>query len=77
MPMSKGKIHLVVDKGKALIAELFPDEEARLLSLADIALHNSPVENTPPLAGSRAKDDHRKLMQELQREAEKISKRAA
>jgi hypothetical protein len=75
--MTKRKLQLVADKRKTLISELSPEEEARFLNLADVALHNSSGVTPPRLAGSRVKDDHRRLMQELEREAEKVTKRAA
>lgn len=61
----------MVDITKANISDLSREEEARLLNLADIALHNpTPPEIHP--AGSRAKEDHRRLIGELQREAERV-----
>lgn len=73
--MSKSKLQLVPDRRKTLISELFPEEEARILNLADIALHNATEPHTPLRAGSRAKADHRKLMDEVQREVEKVRNR--
>jgi hypothetical protein len=61
----------VLDKRKNHISDLSPEEEARALTLADVALHNPTVTNMPGLAGSRAKEEHRRLIDELQREAEK------
>ncbi|HVO62216.1 MAG TPA: hypothetical protein VMT53_14865 [Terriglobales bacterium] len=69
--MRKKNPQLVPNNGNSQISSLSPEEEARALGLADVALHNPTAENTPRLAGTRAKDDHRKLMDELQREAEK------
>jgi len=47
--------------------------------LADIALHNPAPSDTIKIAGSRAKADHRRLIEEVQREADKLlrPKRAA
>jgi hypothetical protein len=75
--MSKRKLQLVPDKGKLQIFNLSPEEEARALKLADIALHNPAPRDPIALAGSRAKADHRRLIEKVQREAEKILKRAA
>ena len=69
--MRNRKPQLVPNNGNSQIANLSPEEEARALDLADVALHNPTAENTPRIAGTRAKDDHRKLMDELQKEAEK------
>ena len=75
--MSKNKLQLVPSTRQ--ISDLSLQEEARVLKLADIALHNPMNPQGPRLPGTRAKEDHRKLMEELQREAEKIRlpKRAA
>ena len=69
--MQKKKPKLVPKNGNSQISDLSPEEEARALDLADVALHNPATQNTLRLAGSRAKQDHRRLMDELQREAEK------
>ena len=57
----------------AVVSGLCPEEEVRALQLADIALHN-PMERAHTIqpAGSRARDDHRHLVEEVQQEAEKI-----
>jgi hypothetical protein len=60
----------VLVKANALISNLTPGEEARALALADIALHNSPPNNPLP-AGERAKKEHRRLMEQLERAAKK------
>jgi hypothetical protein len=70
--MSKRKLQLVPDKGKLKISNLSPEEEARALKLADIALHNPAASDPIALAGSRAKADHRRLIEEVQWEAENI-----
>jgi hypothetical protein len=75
--MSKRKLQLVPDKGKLQIFNLSPEKEARALRLADITLHNPAPRDPIALAGSRAKADHRRLIEKVQREAEKILKRAA
>ncbi len=77
--MRKKKLRLTWGKGSPRISDsqrepvsgLTAEEEARALMLADIALHNptEPHANAP--AGSRAKAEHRRLIEELQREAEK------
>jgi hypothetical protein len=43
--MRKKKLQLVPDKGKPEISNLSPEEEARVLNLADIALHNPTATN--------------------------------
>jgi hypothetical protein len=65
--------------GKLQMSNLSPEEEARALELADIALHNPAPSNPITLVGSRAKADHRRRIEEVQREAEKVlrPKRAA
>jgi hypothetical protein len=69
--MRKGRtVKLVPDKATSLISNLCPEEEARALALADIALHNSPPQNPLP-AGERAKMEHRSLMEQLDRAARK------
>jgi hypothetical protein len=77
--MSKRKLRLVRDKGKPQVSNLSPAEEARALELADIALHNPAPSDPINLAGSRAKADHRRLIEEVQRQANKVlrPKRAA
>ncbi len=60
------------DKGKLHISNLSSEEEARALKLADIALHNPAATEPIALAGSRAKANHRRLIEEVQREAENI-----
>jgi hypothetical protein len=70
--MSKKKLHLVPDKRKLKISDLSPEEEARILMLADIALHNPAPSDAIALAGSRAKADHRQLIEEVRREAQNI-----
>jgi hypothetical protein len=71
--VSKRKLQLVQDKGKLKISNLSPEEEARALKLADIALHNPAASDPIALAGSRAKADHRRLIEEVQREAKTSS----
>lgn len=67
--MNRSKPQLVPKP--AVVTGLSPEEEARALHLADIALHNAPeAVNTSQPAGSRAKGDHRRLIEELQQEAE-------
>lgn len=75
--MSKRKLQLVPNP--AVVSGLSHGEEARALQLADIALHNPAETNIPVLAGSRAKGDHRRLIEEVQGAAKKVlgSKRAA
>jgi hypothetical protein len=77
--MSKRKLQLVPDKRKLQISNLSAEEEARALKLADIALHNPAPSDPIALAGSRAKADHRRLIEEVQRQADKVPgpKRAA
>ncbi len=77
--MSKTKLQLVTDKGKLQISNLSAGEEARALTLADIALHNPAAKDSITPAGSRAKADHRRLIEEVRRATEKIlrPKRAA
>ncbi len=65
------KPRLVQDDGDRISA-LAPEEEERALRLGDIALRNPVERDSASPAGTRAKADHRKLMQELQDEAEKI-----
>jgi len=69
--MSKRKLQLVPDK-KLKISDLSPEEEARILMLADIALHNPTPSDAIVVAGSRAKADHRRLIEEVRREAQNI-----
>lgn len=71
--MPKKRVQLTLDKAKALISDLSHEEEARALVLADIALHNSTPGNPLP-AGERAKVEHRKLMEQLERAAKKTRK---
>ena len=63
----KHKLHLVQDNGAVAdpISALSPDEQAHLLELPDTALHNTKPDETPP-AGTRAKEAHHRLEQELQ-----------
>ena len=69
--MSRRKPQLVPKP--AVVTGLSPEEEVRALQLADIALHNAPEGvNTSQPAGNRAKGDHRRLIEELQQEAEKV-----
>ena len=68
--MGKKKLKLVADKGKSPISDLSPDEEARALKLADVALHNSPAPHNLLLPGERARTDHLRLMEEV-RQAER------
>lgn len=70
--MSKRKLPLASDKGKVRISNLSPAEEARALKLADIALHNPAASDPIAVAGSRAKVDHRRLIEEVRRETENI-----
>ncbi len=76
--MTKRKPQLVLEKTKLLVSDLSPEEEARALALADIALHNSPPSG-PLRAGERAKAEHRNLVEQLEKEAKKVRqlKRAA
>ena len=69
--MRKRKLQLVPDKANSLVSELSPEEEARALVLADIALHNS-LPRAPLVAGERAKVEHRNLMNQLDRAARKV-----
>jgi len=63
----KHKLRLVQDNGVVAdpISALSPDEQAHLLELADTALHNTKPDETH-LAGTRAKEAHQRLKQELQ-----------
>lgn len=70
--MRKKKLQLVPDKGKPEISNLSPEEEARVLNLADIALHNPTATNNLCVTDSGARADLRRTMEGLQREAEKI-----
>jgi hypothetical protein len=70
--MSKRKLQLVPDKRKLKIPDLSAEEEAHILMLADIALHNPTPSDALALAGSRAKADHRRLIEEVRREAQNI-----
>lgn len=76
--MSKRKLQLVPEKANPLVSDLSPEEEARALALADVALHNSPPRG-PLRAGERAKAEHRNLVQQLEKAAKKVRqlKRAA
>lgn len=73
--MSRPTLKFVPDARKTVISELCPEEEARLLHLADLALHNWTEPYSVLPAGSRAKEDHRKLVHELEREAQKARNR--
>jgi hypothetical protein len=75
--MSKKKPQLVPDNTSAQVSNLSVEEEARALYLADIALHNRRAPDPSDVAGTRAKQDHRRLIEEVQREADKIGEQAA
>ncbi len=64
---------LAPDQAHLLLSELSVEEEARALTLADVALH-SPSAPTPTVAGQRAKTEHRKLMETLEKAAAKVRK---
>lgn len=53
------------------ISTLSSDEQARLLKLAGLALHDVKPEAENPL-GYRAKEDHRKLEKELEDALERL-----
>ena len=69
--MTRKKLHLVADQNKSPIPTLSSEEEARALQLADVALHAQESQNFVFPAGGRAIAEHRLLIEELQREAEK------
>jgi len=69
--MSRKKLHLAAGKDTSVISNLSPEEEARALQLADVALHSPESQNSLFPPGSRAVAEHRLLIEELQREAEK------
>lgn len=76
MRYRKHKLCLVRRTGKNpdLISTASPDEQARFLKLADIALHNvKPNGNIRP-AGTRAKENHRRLERDLQDVLEKFER---
>jgi len=70
--MRKKKLQFLSDKAKVKVSDVSPEEEARALSLADVALHNPTASDTTLQAGSRAKEYFRRLVEELQQEAEKV-----
>jgi hypothetical protein len=55
------------------ISTLSPDEQARLLGLADVALSN-PKPDEPRPAGTRAKQAHKRLEQELEDALDKFER---
>jgi hypothetical protein len=75
--MNKRKLQLVPDKGELQTSNLSPEEEARALKLADIALHNPAASDPVTAAGSRAKADHRSLIEEVETEKALHPKRTA
>jgi hypothetical protein len=66
-PQKRNKLRVVHHQGGAPdpVSTLSPDEQARVLWLADVALHNATSDNTPAHAGDRARDEHERLRQEL------------
>lgn len=69
--MSRKGLHLVWNKAKPIRSDTSISGEARLLELADIALHNPPRQEIRP-PGSRANEGHRNLMKELQQAADRV-----
>ena len=53
------------------VSSLTPDEEARLMSLADVALHNEPAKSTA-VAGQHAHREHESLKRALRDAVENL-----
>lgn len=68
--MSAQKIHLV--PSPCVATGLSEGEEARALSLADVALRNTTTADADPIAGDRAKTDHQRLVEELRNKVDEI-----
>ncbi len=68
------KLHLVRDKGRVSepVSSLSRDEEAHLLDLADTALANQPEPDPKLQAGNNARQEHKKLKQELQNTVDRL-----
>ncbi len=69
MNESKDKLHLVRDDTGTVpepVSSVTPQEEARLLNLADVALNSSTSQGeTQLVAGDRTRQEHRNLKNEL------------
>ena len=70
---AQDKIRLVHDQGGTggPISTLSDDEQARVLGLADIALH-AEKQLDPAKAGDRAHREHQRLKQELQKAVQRF-----
>lgn len=55
------------------VSALTPDEEAHLMGLADVALHNEPGKSTP-VAGAHAHQEHESLKRALREAVENLRK---
>ncbi len=72
----KSKLKLVHDTGNTAqpISALSPDEQARLLDLADRALHNKKPDDDKLIPGDRAHAEHELLKRELKEAVERFDK---
>jgi hypothetical protein len=69
----KSKLQLVRQTRVAEPVSTFStEEEARLIGLADIALHNRPLK-TVPVAGEHARREHESLKRALENAVERIN----
>ncbi len=71
----KTRLGLVRQKGNTPepISALSADEQAHLVDLADVALQNKKQEDKP-VAGSRARQEHERVKQELKDAVERFEK---
>ncbi len=71
------KLKLIQDRGNTSqpISAVSPDEQTRLLALADHALHNKKPDDIKPVPGDRAHAEHERLKRELKEAVESFEKK--